>query len=44
MAEVTHYSWELRTDPLAREAELLAELGLAHKPSPKDAWIARESS
>ncbi len=54
MAEVTHYSWEMCADPLAREAELVAQLGLARRPpapapreskrSPKDAWNARESS
>ncbi len=54
MAEVTHYSWEICTDPLKREAQLVEALGLARRasaaepresnPSPKAAWIARESS
>ncbi|MBV9190370.1 MAG: hypothetical protein JO292_09165 [Betaproteobacteria bacterium] len=53
MANVTHYSWEICSDPLKREAELVEELGLARRapveqrdtsPSEKAAWIARESS
>ena len=54
MSEVTHYSWEICSDPLKREAQLVEELGLARRsPSPdrrettpttKAAWIARESS
>jgi len=45
VADVTHYSWEICRDPLAREAELVRRLGLArsgasaqdaarHAPSP----------
>ena len=54
MAEVTHYSWEICTHPLKREAQLVEELGLARRAprvmqretgtSAKAAWIARESS
>ena len=54
MAEVTHYSWEICSDPLTREAELVSELGLARRPPQaerreitpalKAAWIDRESS
>ena len=54
MSEVTHYSWEICSDPLKREAQLVAELGLARRPpqaerraiapTVKVAWIERESS
>lgn len=53
MANVTHYSWEICSDPLKREAELVEELGLVRRepveqretpPSAKAPWIARESS
>jgi hypothetical protein len=55
MGEITHYSWEICPDPLAREAQLVRELGLkrstAAPPSERPQisaahpqWIARESS
>ena len=54
MSEVTHYSWEICSHPLKREAQLVDELGLARRPpssgrretppTAKAAWIARESS
>jgi len=32
MARVTHYSWEICSDPLRREREVTRELGLATRP------------
>lgn len=55
MREVTHYSWEICRDPLAREAELVDKLGLrrpscaaalqvhASHPVREREWTARES-
>ena len=52
MADVTHYSWEICIDPLRREAELVAELGLSRRTpaaqrtrhaSTEASWIASES-
>jgi hypothetical protein len=54
LGDVTHYSWEICRDPLAREAELVDKLGLGRRapasapdaPRPKEEseWSARESS
>ncbi len=44
MAQVTHYSWEICVNPLKREAQVAAQLGLARRPAPEPAWLARESS
>ena len=44
MARVTHYAWEICTDPLRREREITRACGLAHPDEARQAQPARSAA